>query len=88
MGELACGGSTVVYSTGRMSSRKVVWFRYVFSMTAFPFVAAAHIALVVYGLLFAILSIFSMFPGGFNDKGDKLVYVIVWEEHIIIIKSY
>ena len=40
-----------------MSSRRVVWFRYVFSIAAFvPFMIAVHIALVVYDLLFMILS--------------------------------
>ena len=40
-----------------MSSRRVVvWFRYVFSIAAFPFMIAAHITLVVYDLLFMLLS--------------------------------
>ena len=41
---------------GGMSSLRVVWFRYVFSIAAFPFMIVAHIALVVYDLLFMILS--------------------------------
>ena len=39
-----------------MSSRRVVWFLYVFNIEALPFMIAAHIALVVYDLLFMILS--------------------------------
>ena len=39
-----------------MSFRNVVWFLYVFNIEAFPFMIAAHIALVVYDLLFMILS--------------------------------
>ena len=39
-----------------MSSRREVWFRYVFSIAAFPSMIAAHIALVVYDLLFMLFS--------------------------------
>ena len=54
-----------------MSSRLVVWFRYVFSIAAFPFMIAAHIVLVVYDLLFMILS----FSSAEAKTAERLLHI-------------
>jgi hypothetical protein len=66
--ELACGGYIV---PGGMSSRKVVWFRYVFSIAAFCFMIATDIALVVYDHLFTLL----LFSSAEAKTADRILHI-------------